>query len=102
MFIRSFRPITDAPDVKGSILSRMRQSDIATVTAERSIDVDGNVNVRKSARFMRARLRFPAGTTWTFAKGIEPAVTGDGRRAGSGIGSFTLDKSVLGGTDVLG
>ncbi|HTF75066.1 MAG TPA: hypothetical protein VK620_12165 [Bradyrhizobium sp.] len=75
LFVRGFRPITDAPGAVGSIVYRAKQSDNATVSAEKAVDSYGKVNIRRTARFVRGRVRIPAGTVWTFAKGIEPDVT---------------------------
>ncbi|SRR5229473_2916261 len=80
IFVRGFRPITDAPNSTGTIVYRAKQSDNPTVSSEKNVDSYGVVNIRRDTRFVRARLRIPAGTAWTFAKGIEPHLTGSGGR----------------------
>jgi len=78
IFIRGFRPITDALGTAGTILYRTKQSDTPTFSSEKTSDTNGNINIRRDTRFVRARTRIPAGTTWTFLKGIEPDVVGSG------------------------
>lgn len=80
LFVRGFRPITDAVTVYGSILSRETAQAQPVTSAEALVDVVGSCPQRVSTRYARGRVRIPAGETWTFAAGIEPDVTQEGAR----------------------
>jgi hypothetical protein len=78
---RSFRPITDAATVYGSISYRDTTKDVALFTPESLINAKtGKVNVLKSTRYSRTRCRIPAGTAWTFIAGVEPDSALEGKR----------------------
>lgn len=78
---RSFRPITDAPSVFGSISFRDTPQAIAVFTGESAINTKtGKINIVKSTRYSRTRCRIPAATQWTFINGIEPDVALEGKR----------------------
>lgn len=72
MNINGLRPITDAPDVYAAVVARDNLNEAATTGDESAIDDDGFCPLLEEARFARAKLRIPAGTAWTFARGIEP------------------------------
>lgn len=74
LFVRGFRPITDAASVYGSVSYRETQNAAATYGSESAINSIGNCDIRQDARYLRGRVRIPYGTTWTFARGIEPDV----------------------------
>jgi hypothetical protein len=78
MYFRGWRPITDAAGVAGSLLYRANQSTTATVSNERIMDTHGMIAYRRAAHFAKMRDRFPAGTTWTYAKGVIPDVEPSG------------------------
>lgn len=78
IFWRGWRPVTDASGIAGSLLYRSNQNTAATQSSEKTMDSYGKINLRQDAKFFKARNRIPAGTTWTFAKGIEPNVTASG------------------------
>ena len=67
-----FHPITDAATCYGSIGHRSQLSDTVLYTAESARNRVGACPLRIDNRYMRGRLRIPAGTAWTFAKGIIP------------------------------
>ena len=76
IFIRGFRPVTDAATVYGSVSSRDTQQ--ATPTAGTEVLINsrtGRVDLRKETRYSRFKSRIPAGTEWTFIAGYEPDVT---------------------------
>lgn len=76
LFIRGFRPITDAPVVYGSVSARDTQQADATAGLEVLINSrTGRCDLRKETRYSRFRSRIPAGTAWTFSAGVEPDVT---------------------------
>ena len=80
VFVRGFRPVTDAAAVFGSVGKRERLTDAETFTGENAMDATGSIPARASTRYARARLRIPAGTMWTFALGVEPEFSLEGSR----------------------
>lgn len=73
MTINGFTPITDAETVYGSVEKRDRLYGAATAGTESTMNDDGFVPLLDEARYARAKVRIPAGTTWTFCRGVEPA-----------------------------
>lgn len=80
LFVRGFRPVTDAATVYGSILSRETVQAQQVTSAESVVNAVGSCPQRVSTRYARGRVRIPAGTSWSFAAGIEPDVTQEGGR----------------------
>jgi hypothetical protein len=80
MFVRGFRPITDAPAVFGAVRHRANVQTLAATTGETSVDAQGFCPQRIDTRYARAWLRIPAGTSWSFAMGVEPDVTPTGQK----------------------
>jgi hypothetical protein len=80
VFVRALRPASDAPIVYGSVGKRLRLTDTETFTTETVMDATGNCPQRASTRYARGKLRIPAGTSWTFALGVEPDVSLEGAR----------------------
>lgn len=80
IFIRGYRPDTDAPTVYGSVSKRENIQDDATYSSEVLMNSIGNVNSRVSTRYARGKMRIPAGTEWTFAAGAEPDATLEGEK----------------------
>ena len=80
LFVRGFRPITDAAAVFASTAARETQQASATVGAEAPVDATGSCPQRVSTRYARARIRIPAGTSWNFCLGVEPDVAPEGAR----------------------
>jgi hypothetical protein len=78
--VRGFRPITDAGTVYGSVVNRENVQSSASTTSEVLINSYGMVPANVSTRHARGKLRIPAGTSWTYATGIEPDVTLEGLR----------------------
>jgi hypothetical protein len=78
--VRGFRPITDAATVYGAIKARETLQATATDSTEVLINSYGMVPANVSTRNARGKLRIPAGTTWTYASGIEPDVVLEGKR----------------------
>lgn len=77
LFIKGFRPITDAPTVYGSASYRDTQQVAATAGTETLINSrTGRCDLRADTRYSRFKSRIPAGTSWTYSAGVEPdAVT---------------------------
>jgi hypothetical protein len=79
IFVKGFRPVTDAPSVYGSISYRDATSAASTQTSEIAKNArTGRCDLRKSTRYARYINRIPAGTVWTFTAGIEPDVALEG------------------------
>lgn len=71
-FIAGLSPMTDSPDAMCSIGYRMVPSGSVVYTAETLITDNGTCPQLLEARFNKARLRIPAGSTWKYARGIRP------------------------------
>jgi hypothetical protein len=80
VFVRGIRPITDATDVRGSIKHRKTQQAAVTTSAETTINSDGLCPARVDNKYARARIRIPAGTSWTLTSGVEPDFVQSGGR----------------------
>jgi hypothetical protein len=80
LFIRGAYPITDAATAYISIGGRESLTAAASYSSETAINSQGLCPQRVSTRHARAKLRIPAGETWTFASGAEPDFTYEGRR----------------------
>lgn len=102
IFFRGWRPITDSPVIAGTMLYRSSQAVNVTVSAEKK--GVGKINMRRATRFATMRNRIPAGTQWTYIKGIIPDVIQSGTQEGAlpAVESFILGTSTLGGTDIVG
>lgn len=71
-FIRWLRPITDSGDAVFSLGHRSRPMDALTFTDEQAINSQGQVPFILEDRYIKARMRVPAGSTWTYARGVQP------------------------------
>ena len=80
MFVRGFRPVTDAPTVFGSVGTRERLTDAEIFSGETQMDATGNCPQRASTRYARGNIRILYGTAWTFATGVEPDIAPEGAR----------------------
>lgn len=69
--IRFTRPDIDATDLTVEIASRERDGDTVSYDAAESLGETGLVPALSSGNYFRARIRVPAGESWTFAKGLE-------------------------------
>jgi hypothetical protein len=79
IFIRGFRPVSDAPVQYGSISHRETQ--MATPVSDAEVPINtrtGRFDMRRSTRYARFKTRIPAGTNWTYSAGYEPDVTQTG------------------------
>jgi len=61
-------------------MTRFRWPDAAVATAESPMDARGLIPLRASTRYARGRIRIPAGTAWSFARGVEPDFAPEGLR----------------------
>jgi hypothetical protein len=79
VFMRGYRPVSDAATFYGSV--SYRETAQATSTAGPEVLINsrtGRCDFRLSTRYGRYVGRIPAGTTWTFTAGVEPDVVTDG------------------------
>lgn len=74
VFINAVGPMCDATTAMGSVGYRMRAMDALSFTSETLVNDDGDCPQLIEARFAKGRLRIPAGSDWTYAKGIKPDV----------------------------
>jgi hypothetical protein len=81
IFVNGFRPVTDAATFYGSASYRETQQATATQGTEVLINSrTGRCDMRRSTRYSRLKGRIPAGTTWTYAAGVEPDVMPEGKQ----------------------
>jgi hypothetical protein len=79
-FIAGLRPLTDASTSMCSVGHRDNAQAVTTYTSETAVNAVGICPQRVDTRYGRAKLRIPAGSTWTYAMGIEPTATPTGAR----------------------
>lgn len=80
IYIRGLRPVTDAGTVYGNCSRRETAQASATYSTETLINAVGSCPQRVSTRYARGQIRIPSATTWTFAAGIEPDISLEGKR----------------------
>jgi len=78
--VKGFRPDTDAATAYGSIGARETIQASPSYSSEQLVNGKGLCPANVSTRLARGRLRIPAGTTWSFATGIEPQFAQEGKR----------------------
>jgi hypothetical protein len=79
--VRGLRPSTDAPGALLSIGAREHEQQAVVPGAEQAVDsVTGRSPQNVSTRLARGRMRIIAGTTWTYATGMEPDFVPVGKR----------------------
>jgi hypothetical protein len=79
IFVRGFRPITDATTIYGYVRYRETVGALPTTGTEVLIKSrTGRCDLRRSARYQRLGVRIPAATNWTYCAGVEPDVTTEG------------------------
>lgn len=69
--IKATRPHIDATDVTVEIACRERDGDAVSYNTAESMEDNGEVPAWASGYYHRARIRVPAGSSWTLAKGLE-------------------------------
>lgn len=80
IYVNGFRPVSDAATVYGAVTYRETAQAAATTGAESLVNAVGICPQRISTRYARGQIRIPAGTTWTYATGLEPLVSLEGQR----------------------
>lgn len=79
IFVRGFRPITDATSILGSASYRETLRETPNAGVEASMNTrTGRIDLRRSTRYSRLKVRIPAGATWTYCAGVEPDVVAEG------------------------
>lgn len=80
MRVRGIRPVSDAPTIFGSISTRDTAQATQTYGSEVAVNAFGVCPFNTDTRYMRSRIRIPAGTEWNFAAGVEPDIVQTGAR----------------------
>lgn len=80
MFVRGFRPISDAATVYGSVGARETVQASSSYSTETLVNAIGVCPQRVSTRYARGKVRIPAATDWSYATGIEPDIVQEGLR----------------------
>jgi len=78
--IKATRPHIDATDVTVAVTMRERDGDTWLWPNQEVMEDTGEVPAWASGNLARARIRTPAGSNWTFAKGIKTILGAAGRR----------------------
>lgn len=79
IFINGMMPMTDCAAALCSVGGRMTAQQAApTYSPESAVNPDGNCPMLVETRYAKARLRCPAGASWTYARGIQPDVMAAG------------------------
>lgn len=80
LVINGVWPDTDADTVYGSVVTRdTRHATVVTEGSENVMNDDGFIALLDEGRYVRGRLRIPAGTAWTYVRAMEPDFTQGGR-----------------------
>lgn len=69
--VNGFFPLTDAPDVFASCSKRDNLNVAHAYSDESPINSDGFCPLLENTRAARLKIRIPAGTEWTYAKGVD-------------------------------
>lgn len=69
-FVRGFRPITDAENVKGRVATSERPQETSTWGTEGSLTPEGLIPARASGRYTRFECTIAAGENWSDIRGI--------------------------------
>lgn len=78
--VKGLRPDTDAATCFGSVGARENIQNNPTYSTEQAVNIRGRCPANTSTRLARARIRIPAGTSWSFISGVEPFFTQEGLR----------------------
>lgn len=78
--VRSLRPIGDMTAATATLDCRARIGDAPNVIAASSLRASGAMPVRAAGRYVKPRLTIPAGTTWSYAQGLELETEAAGER----------------------
>lgn len=78
--ISGTRPHVDSASVYVAVAAREKDGDAVVYADEETVEDNGTVPAWVSGRLARARVRIPAGASWTLAKGIETIAGPGGSR----------------------
>ena len=79
--IRDIRPVTDATDGHTITLDcRARLGDAENIKTASNIRASGVMPVRASGRYVKPKWTIAAGTSWSYAQGMELALEAGGER----------------------
>jgi hypothetical protein len=78
--VKGLRVISDAATCFGSVGARENIQTAASYSAEQAVNSKGLCIANVSTRMARGWLRIPAGTSWSFATGLDPMLTPEGKR----------------------
>lgn len=79
IFINGMMPMTDCASAMCSVGGRMTAQVVnPTYYPESVVNADGNCPMLVETRYAKARLRCPAGSAWTYARGVQPDVVAAG------------------------
>jgi len=79
-FVRALRIVSDASAINVSVSARENPYAASTYSTETVTDATGQAPSRVSTRYARARIRVTAGSTWSYAAGVEPEIQPEGQR----------------------
>lgn len=71
-FVKWLRPITDCSAAVFSLGHRGSPQSSVVYTSEAAINTQGQVPFVLEDRYIKARFRAPAGSTWTYTRGVQP------------------------------
>ena len=75
VFLTGITPMTDCAAVMGSIGTRLSaQQAVPIYTGEAAVNARGECPIIVESQYLRGRLRMPAGSTWSYARGVQPNV----------------------------
>lgn len=80
VFVRGLYPQTDAAMAYGCVGRRENLQAPPTYSSEVAVNALGMIPARVSTRHFRMQIRVPAGTSWTFATGVQPDYSAEGGR----------------------
>ena len=72
VFCDTIRPITDCAQALCSVVTRVSAQGARVISTPVPIDANGLSGACVEARYMRGRLTLPAGTAWSYARGMQP------------------------------
>lgn len=80
MIVRSVAPVSDAATAYIKVGKRQHLNEAISYSDETAISARGYAPQRVNGRFLTGRLRIPAGTVWTYARGLDVDAISGGLR----------------------
>lgn len=72
VFVSGVRPLTDAPTALISLGTRLNAQDDVAYSDESALTTQGDCPQLVETRYARAKLRIPAESVWSYARGVQP------------------------------